>query len=152
MYLLKLICFFFFPETILIYGYDINVVCSIQSLIKFGIDPRRIKVFCQREAIKTCIHDPHVANKLKEVFRRLEVQIFESYQMEEWNEGNWKSGDPIDSIYFKKLKNDDLKESPRSMNVKCCALLCFYKKDVDYKIFMGKPATTRDFAVRSFKV
>ena len=78
-----------------------------QFLSKLGINSKRIKVFCQKEAV-LCFNNPEVNGTMYEVLtKQLGVDVFESYQMEEWNEGNWKSGNRIQTAKFK-ISSDKL--------------------------------------------
>lgn len=36
-------------ENVVFYGFDMNVLCAIQLLLGIGVDPNRIKVFCEKE-------------------------------------------------------------------------------------------------------
>lgn len=35
-------------DNVIFYGLDLNVLCTIQSIISFGIDPKRIVIFCEK--------------------------------------------------------------------------------------------------------
>ena len=54
--------------------------------------------------------------------KELKINIHESFQMQEWNDGQWSSGKPIQKVYFIKQKNheeDDI-QSPRKLTMNCC--------------------------------
>lgn len=110
-------------ENIIIYGLDLDVLCAIHTLIKFGIDSNRISIFCDKDAIK-CLNNPFLISKITAAIKELNININESYQMQEWNGGKWSSAKPIKSIYFVKQKtpNDDPVQSPRKMLQECCVI------------------------------
>lgn len=117
-----------FLENIIIYGMDLDVISTIQTLIKFGIDSKRITVFCNRNTIK-CLNNPFMNEKIQQIFKELKINIHESFQMQEWNDGQWSSGKPIQKVYFIKQKNheeDDI-QSPRKLTMNCCVNIVLLK-------------------------
>ena len=99
---------------------DLDALCAIQTLIKFGIDSKRIVVFCEKNAVK-CLNNPFVNEKMVQTLKELNVTINESYQMQEWNNGKWSSGKSIKNIHFQKKKSDDDDvQSPRNVVIECC--------------------------------
>ena len=104
---------------------DLEVLCAIQTLVKFGIDSKRIVVFCEKNAVK-CLNNPSLNDKMIHTLKEMNVTINESYQMQEWNNGKWSSGKAIKSVHFTKRKIDeDDPQSPRNVMIECCVNILY---------------------------
>lgn len=122
-------------QSVVIYGMDLNTLCTIQAINSFGIDYSRFKVITGKNSLGF-VNNPIIQAKVSEVLSELKIGVYECYQMDRWNDGQWQAGENIESVTFVKSReaNQDI-ASPRSIEIKCCMLLCYYKKDVDYTTF-----------------
>lgn len=64
------------------------------------------------------MNNPYVIEKVMNIMNEIGIKIYHGYQMFEWNENNWKSGEIIDTICFKKISSD--RETDSMLEVPCC--------------------------------
>ncbi len=75
-------------------------------------------------------NNPFVTNEITKMLKRLNIEIFESYQMHEWNNGRWGPGKLVNKIRFKHIDdsgNSDStnnKKGPSSFELDCCVRIC----------------------------
>ncbi|CAF0802788.1 unnamed protein product [Brachionus calyciflorus] len=120
-------------ESVVVYGLDLNALCAIQTLIQYGISPSRFIVVCDKNSLNE-MNNPYVIEKVMNALAELDIKVYENYQMLNWNGNKWTSGDLVRSISFKKSPTQNDSGSVY-LDVQCCMILCYYKKDVDYITF-----------------
>jgi len=74
------------------------------------------------------LNNQYVHTKVAEILKELKINVYESYQMDKWNDGAWASGQDVHKITFQKSKeaNQD-HPSPRQLEIKCCVSVYFFK-------------------------
>ena len=66
-----------------------------------------------------CLNNSYVEKKVNEELEQLGIKMYEGFEMHEWNDGKWRSGQFINKIYFVKNKNAEGNESA-SLSINCC--------------------------------
>ena len=56
------------------------------------------------------------------MLKDLDIKIYESYQMQEWNNCKWSSGQLVRNVYFQKIKGQE-DDNVRSLSLDCCVSL-----------------------------
>jgi hypothetical protein len=79
-------------------------------------------------------NNPFVKSKMAEVFTQMNINLYENYQMMEWDHGRWTSGQYVRNVEFQSIKNSN-NDTIKSVRLDCCLLLCYYRKDVDFTTF-----------------
>ncbi|CAF0926188.1 unnamed protein product [Rotaria sp. Silwood1] len=122
-------------HSILIYGATLESYCCVNALLANGISPNSIKlIFPPDHADANVFNDPTVLKSVHEQLKKLNIQIYENYLMDEWrHEGAIDSNQPIDHVIF---RTKDKKHS-KDLNLKCTTLFCFYNKQVNYDAFIA---------------
>lgn len=64
------------------------------------------------------MNNPYVIEKVVNMMNEIGIKIYYGYQMFEWNENSWKSGDLLNTICFKKVDPDSQAES--LLEIPCC--------------------------------
>ena len=64
------------------------------------------------------MNNPYVIERVMNIVNEIGIKIYHGYQMLEWNENNWKSGEFINTICFKKIDLDS--ENDSLLEVPCC--------------------------------
>ena len=127
------------------------MLATIHSFLEMGIDPMRIVVVCGENVvsdlnrrsrfnqikliiylfkISNLFNNPFVAGEIAKMLKRLNIEIFESYQMHEWNNGRWGAGKLVNKIRFKQINDSDNsdnhnnKKGPSSFELDCCVRIC----------------------------
>lgn len=66
-------------------------------------------------------NNPYVSSKISEALKELEIEVYENYQMSEWNDNRWSSGKVLKNVLFQRVKGSDKDEaSPRHISINCC--------------------------------
>ena len=66
------------------------------------------------------LNNPFVESKIAETLKQLKIKIYENYQMQEWNNNHWKSGQYIHGVEFKSMKTNDEDEVIYDVQMNCC--------------------------------
>ena len=62
--------------------------------------------------------------KLSEVFKKLNIKIYENFVMHEWNQNHWRSGQQLTSVEFQSVKASE-DDTVFSVNLTCCVSRLF---------------------------
>lgn len=65
------------------------------------------------------INNPHVQSKVIDILKELKINVYDSYQMEKWNDGAWASGQDVHKVTFLKTKETNQENQPQ-LEMKCC--------------------------------
>ena len=70
------------------------------------------------------INNPYIQSKVIDILKELKINVYESYQMEKWNDGAWASGQDVHKVTFLKTKetNQENQNQPQ-LEMKCCVCL-----------------------------
>ncbi|CAF3435054.1 unnamed protein product [Rotaria socialis] len=122
-------------HSILIYGATVESYCCINALLANGIPSNSIQLILPSDQAQTnAFNDPTVLDTVRETLKKLNIQVYENYSMEEWhNRGAIDVNQPIDHVVF---RTKDKKQS-KNLNLKCTTLFCFLNKQVNYDAFIA---------------
>lgn len=64
-----------------------------------------------------------MSTKISEALKELEIKVYENYQMVEWNNNLWSSGQLLKHVLFQKIKGDKDESSPRNLEFSCDVII-----------------------------
>ena len=68
-----------------------------------------------------CFNNPFVSSKISKQLEELEIKVYESMEMIEWNDGKWRPGQFLNKIHFaSNEKKSSHNHHPNSLTVNCC--------------------------------
>ena len=62
-------------------------------------------------------NNPFVTSKILEELKKINIQIYENYQMQAWNDGDWSTGEILTSVIFTGV---DEEKPVEDLKLDCC--------------------------------